>query len=47
MEGHVTHTIKRALGAIKQMWNTGERKFKGDFKIIVMLFDNVVKRIIL
>lgn len=28
---------QKSLGALKQMWSIGERKFKGDFKMRMML----------
>lgn len=41
-EGHITQIMKRAIGGMKQVWSIGERRFNGDFKTIMIMFDAIV-----
>lgn len=38
-EVHARQITKRAMRAAKQMWSIGDRKFNGDFRTRMMLFD--------
>ncbi|KAI4482482.1 hypothetical protein M0802_013670 [Mischocyttarus mexicanus] len=44
---HVKERAKRANIVVRQVWGIAERKFKDDFKRRSMMFDNLVKGVIL
>lgn len=45
-ERHVLQVRTKAIGALKQMWNIGKKKF-GDYKTRMMLFNSIVRSIML
>lgn len=46
-DAHIKDVVKRAAAAMGQIWGIGERKFGGDFDKRVMMFNVMVKNIML
>lgn len=46
-EVHIKNVVKRAVAAMAQIWGTGERKFGGNFEKRIMMFNVMVKSILL
>lgn len=44
-EAHVREVTKKAAAVIAQIWGIGERKFGGDWKRRMMMFNVLVKSI--
>lgn len=43
----MTQIVKKAKRTIKQAWSLGEKKFEEGYKIRMILFDSIFRRIIL
>jgi len=46
-ERHIKETVKEVMCAMKQVWRIGQRKFVGDFKRRIWMFDHLVKSILM
>lgn len=38
---HIKETVRRAISAMKQVWGIGQRKFTGDFKRRMWIFNHL------
>ncbi|KMQ83071.1 hypothetical protein RF55_21022 [Lasius niger] len=44
---HIKDVVRKAAAAMAQIWGIGERKFGGDFDRRIMMFNVMVKSIVL
>jgi hypothetical protein len=44
---HIKETVKKAISAMKQVWGIGQRKFEGDFRRRIWMFNHLVKNILM
>lgn len=46
-KAHIRNLTHEAMIAMKQIWSIGERKFKNNIKIKIMMFDSIVRSILM